>query len=218
MPAGVADGSGRQGHAIDTQRRHPVDRNPGTTVRAEMPGRLDDEDAPMPIHPTEARQHPSTCADEKIPLDEAFATWKKQLVRRQADLSSSQWRKLVAVATQAARRREEWRAPTSSKIALTDLCRGLLMLSCRTPNTCSIITTEANGVVKPVHNRMPVIRDPADYGQWLDSRADSDDLATLLVSFLRGCRRAFPASGFRPATPETRDRSEFRPAREITSP
>ena len=36
--------------------------------------------------------------------------------------------------------------------------------------TCSIITTTANGVVRPVHDRMLVILDPTQYGQWLDPR------------------------------------------------
>jgi putative SOS response-associated peptidase YedK len=47
----------------------------------------------------------------------------------------------------------------------------------------AIITTAANGVVKPVHDRMPVILDPVDYGQWLDPRAGIDDLVTLLWHF-----------------------------------
>lgn len=34
--------------------------------------------------------------------------------------------------------------------------------------TCTIITTEANDVVRPVHHRMPVIIDPDDYDLWLD--------------------------------------------------
>jgi putative SOS response-associated peptidase YedK len=37
--------------------------------------------------------------------------------------------------------------------------------------SCAILTTEANGVVGPVHGRMPVILGPADYGRWLDPRA-----------------------------------------------
>jgi putative SOS response-associated peptidase YedK len=50
----------------------------------------------------------------------------------------------------------------------------------QTVETCSIITTSANDVVRPVHDRMPVILDPADYGQWLDPRAGADDLLALL--------------------------------------
>ena len=34
--------------------------------------------------------------------------------------------------------------------------------------SCTLITTEANGVVGPVHDRMPVILKPEDYARWLD--------------------------------------------------
>ena len=34
--------------------------------------------------------------------------------------------------------------------------------------TFSIITTEANAVVAPLHNRMPVMVEPKDYARWLD--------------------------------------------------
>jgi len=34
--------------------------------------------------------------------------------------------------------------------------------------TCTIITTEPNDLMRPIHNRMPVILSPASYDQWLD--------------------------------------------------
>jgi putative SOS response-associated peptidase YedK len=34
--------------------------------------------------------------------------------------------------------------------------------------TCTILTTEANALLKDIHNRMPVILDPKDYDLWLD--------------------------------------------------
>jgi putative SOS response-associated peptidase YedK len=36
--------------------------------------------------------------------------------------------------------------------------------------TCTILTTDANDVVRPVHARMPVILAHADHGRWLDHR------------------------------------------------
>lgn len=41
--------------------------------------------------------------------------------------------------------------------------------------TCTIITTEANEILKPVHDRMPVIIEPVDYDQWLDSKETKPD-------------------------------------------
>jgi putative SOS response-associated peptidase YedK len=35
-------------------------------------------------------------------------------------------------------------------------------------DTCTILTTEANDILSPIHDRMPVILDPADYALWLD--------------------------------------------------
>jgi putative SOS response-associated peptidase YedK len=34
--------------------------------------------------------------------------------------------------------------------------------------TCTIITTEPNDLMAPIHNRMPVILSPTSYDQWLD--------------------------------------------------
>jgi len=37
--------------------------------------------------------------------------------------------------------------------------------------SCLVLTTAANGVVSPIHDRMPVILDPASYSGWLASPA-----------------------------------------------
>ncbi len=36
-------------------------------------------------------------------------------------------------------------------------------------DTCTIVTTAANGLLRPVHDRMPVIVQPTDYARWLDT-------------------------------------------------
>lgn len=46
--------------------------------------------------------------------------------------------------------------------------------------SCALLTTEANGVVNPVHGRMPVILLKEDYGRWLDPKATPDALMALL--------------------------------------
>jgi putative SOS response-associated peptidase YedK len=44
--------------------------------------------------------------------------------------------------------------------------------------SCPILTTEANELMQPVHERMPVIVPPDQYGLWLDPRCqDSEELA-----------------------------------------
>ena len=50
--------------------------------------------------------------------------------------------------------------------------------------TCTIITTEANKVLEPVHDRMPVILTPKSYDEWLDAKyKDTDKLQSLLVPY-----------------------------------
>jgi putative SOS response-associated peptidase YedK len=46
-----------------------------------------------------------------------------------------------------------------------------------TLETFTLLTTAANEVLAPIHDRMPVILEPASYGDWLDPR--SDDPAVL---------------------------------------
>lgn len=50
--------------------------------------------------------------------------------------------------------------------------------------TCTIITTEANDFMKPIHARMPVMLPPSSYDHWLDPGCS--DVA-VLTSFLRPC-------------------------------
>ncbi len=41
--------------------------------------------------------------------------------------------------------------------------------------TCTILTTDANVVLRPFHTRMPVIIEPADYTAWLDTATTEPD-------------------------------------------
>ena len=53
--------------------------------------------------------------------------------------------------------------------------------------TCTIITTEANEVLKPVHNRMPVILKSDFYEEWLNPKVkDTAKLHNLLVPYPAG--------------------------------
>ena len=45
---------------------------------------------------------------------------------------------------------------------------------------CAVITCAANGLVAPVHHRMPVILPPEAYDDWLDPDADAVDLLALV--------------------------------------
>jgi len=47
--------------------------------------------------------------------------------------------------------------------------------------SCVILTTEPNQLLRPIHDRMPVIVDPADYDRWLDpGSGDPDALSPLM--------------------------------------
>jgi len=49
---------------------------------------------------------------------------------------------------------------------------------------CAILTTAPNEVVRPVHDRMPVILEEGDYGRWLDGEVrDFKELLGLLKPF-----------------------------------
>jgi len=61
--------------------------------------------------------------------------------------------------------------------------------------SCTILTTEANSLLKEIHNRMPVILSPADYDVWLDPGVtDPANLTDLLKPFDARLMRAYPVS------------------------
>jgi putative SOS response-associated peptidase YedK len=61
--------------------------------------------------------------------------------------------------------------------------------------TCTIITTEPNDLIRPIHNRMPVILSPTSYDQWLDlSFQHIEPLKALLRPYPSEELTAYPVS------------------------
>jgi putative SOS response-associated peptidase YedK len=58
----------------------------------------------------------------------------------------------------------------------------------------TILTTSANDLVAPVHDRMPVIIAPADHGRWLDPDARADAVEDLLRPYPAEAMEAIPVS------------------------
>lgn len=63
-------------------------------------------------------------------------------------------------------------------------------------HSCSIITTEANPLLRDLHDRMPVILDPAEYGPWLDPECPAEALQQLLNPFPPDAMEFHPVSTF----------------------
>ncbi len=60
--------------------------------------------------------------------------------------------------------------------------------------SCTIIVTEVNEFMAPIHDRMPVILNPDDYGRWLD--LDKDDGISLLTPCPADWLDAYPVSTY----------------------
>jgi putative SOS response-associated peptidase YedK len=61
--------------------------------------------------------------------------------------------------------------------------------------TCTILTTEANALMRPLHDRMPVIIPPEQYARWLDPELrDSGPLQELLAPYPAEAMEAMPVS------------------------
>ncbi len=61
--------------------------------------------------------------------------------------------------------------------------------------TCTIITTQPNDLVAPIHNRMPVILLPEDEDHWLDpDMTEPEEIVSLLRPYPAELLQAMPAS------------------------
>ncbi|QLE55010.1 SOS response-associated peptidase [Nostoc sp. TCL26-01] len=60
---------------------------------------------------------------------------------------------------------EKWRSPTDDEIT-----------------SCTIITTQANELLQPIHDRMPVILAPQDYDLWLNPQEQNPQVLQNLLS------------------------------------
>jgi putative SOS response-associated peptidase YedK len=78
--------------------------------------------------------------------------------------------------------------------------------------SCSIITTHANKVLAPIHDRMPVVLDEASWDTWLDpANHDLDALGALLVPAPDDWVEAYPV-GSRVNSPKNNDAELVAPA------
>ena len=61
-------------------------------------------------------------------------------------------------------------------------------------DTFTILTTEPNDLMRPLHNRMPVNIDSRDYGRWLDGESPPSAVADLLKPYRAEGMEAWPVS------------------------
>ena len=61
-------------------------------------------------------------------------------------------------------------------------------------HSCTILTTEPNELMAPIHNRMPVIIEPEDYSMWLDPGPSPQDALHLMRPYPAQMMEAYPVS------------------------
>ena len=72
---------------------------------------------------------------------------------------------------------ERWRAPAGGVV-----------------RSYAVVTTEANELVAPLHDRMPVVIPPERFSEWLDPETPQDDLKRLLRPYPAERMKAEPIS------------------------
>ena len=60
--------------------------------------------------------------------------------------------------------------------------------------TCAIVTTDANELLAPVHDRMPVMLREESYEKWLDSKVSMVELKKLLQPYASDEMKSYPVS------------------------
>ena len=60
--------------------------------------------------------------------------------------------------------------------------------------SCAILTTSANPLMHPIHQRMPVILSPEDYSNWLAPASELPDIERLLRPYQADDLIAYPVS------------------------
>ena len=74
------------------------------------------------------------------------------------------------------------RRKTHKPIAFAGIWESFQLSEGEVAHTFASLTTEANGLMSPIHHRMPVIVEPEHYERWLDpSLSSRADLETLLA-------------------------------------
>jgi putative SOS response-associated peptidase YedK len=61
-------------------------------------------------------------------------------------------------------------------------------------NSFTIITTNANEVVSPIHDRMPVILEVEDEQKWISRNISHDEIVKMLTSYPKEKMKAYPVS------------------------
>jgi putative SOS response-associated peptidase YedK len=66
-----------------------------------------------------------------------------------------------------------------------------------TTETCAILTTAANSLMAPIHDRMPVILHPAEFDLWLDRTVnDPAELTRLFLPYPADLMQEWPVSTY----------------------
>lgn len=61
--------------------------------------------------------------------------------------------------------------------------------------SCTILTTKPNSIVADIHDRMPVVLNPENYGLWLDPKFSNPTvLSEMLAPYDAGMMRLYPVS------------------------